>query len=57
MTMSTLPDASRSLVVFASRRGRAREAADLDREALEALLEGVEMLAREEGGRRDQRDL
>ena len=35
----------------------ARQPADLDREALEALLEGVEMLAGEEGGRRDQRDL
>ena len=35
----------------------AREPADLDREALEALLEGLEMLAGEQGGRRDQRDL
>ena len=37
-------------------RGRDQpgEAADLDREALEALLEGVEMLAGEQGGRRDQ---
>ena len=35
----------------------ARQAADLDREALEALAEVVVMLAGEQGGRRDHRDL
>ncbi len=36
---------------------QAREPADLDRKALEALAERAEMLAGEEGGRRDQCDL
>ena len=58
MTMSILP----ALHAVPGRLGlrggdEAGEAADLDREALEAFAEGLEMLAGEQRGRRDQGDL
>ena len=58
MTMSILP----SVEAFLGRLGlgggdEAAEAADLDREAFEARLEILIMLAREKGGRADDRDL